>query len=136
MLTAISRYGPRVIPNTQQVIADLERRGAVVDGPQVAAFEAAFADRLGADRAVTASYGRVAFLYLLKAFDLPAGGEIVMPALTFWVMPEMARQAGLTPVFADVDPATLVTYADPVLLGYRHGEVVQTDHPPPRIEYR
>ena len=29
-----------------------------------------------------------------------------MPALTFWVMPEIARVAGLTPVFADVDPAT------------------------------
>ena len=44
-------------------------------------------------------------IYLLKALDLPAGSEIIFPALTFWVVPEMARVAGLTPVFADVDPA-------------------------------
>ena len=29
-----------------------------------------------------------------------------MPALTFWVVPEIARVAGLKPVFVDVDPAT------------------------------
>jgi dTDP-4-amino-4,6-dideoxygalactose transaminase len=56
--------------------------------------------------AVSASYGRVAFYYLLKALDLPPGGEVILPALTFWVVPEMVRVAGLTPVFADIDPAT------------------------------
>src|SRR6185295_13639679 len=29
-----------------------------------------------------------------------------LPALTFWVIPELARTAGLRPVFADVDPRT------------------------------
>ena len=31
---------------------------------------------------------------------------MIVPALTFWVVPEMVRVAGLTPVFADVDPRT------------------------------
>ena len=106
MLTAISRYGARVIPNTIEIIADLERRGQLVEGPHVAAFEAAFAKRLGGVHVVSTSYGRMAFYDILKALDLSPGGEIVMPALTFWVMPEIARQVGLTPVFADVDPAT------------------------------
>jgi dTDP-4-amino-4,6-dideoxygalactose transaminase len=48
----------------------------------------------------------MAFYYLLKALELPPGGEIVFPALTFWVVPELARVAGFTPVFADVDPRT------------------------------
>src|SRR5262249_50740081 len=69
-------------------------------------FEQAFAARLGGVYAVSAAYGRMAFFYILKALDLPAGGEVIFPALTFWVMPEMARVAGLTPVFADVDPAS------------------------------
>jgi len=106
MLNAISRYGPRVVPNTIQVIEAVERRGELVEGPQLAEFEAAFASRLGGVHAIATSYGRMAFYYILKALNLPAGGEIVMPALTFWVMPEIARRAGLTPVFADVDPAT------------------------------
>ena len=42
----------------------------------------------------------------MKALGLPPGSEIVFPALTFWVVPEMARAAGLRPVFADVDPVT------------------------------
>lgn len=106
MVSAISRYGVRVIPNTLALIADLERKGQLVEGPHVAAFESAFAARLGAVRAVATSYGRMAFRYILQAFDFPAGSEIVMPALTFWVMPEIARQLGLKPVFADVDPVT------------------------------
>jgi perosamine synthetase len=48
----------------------------------------------------------MAFFYILEALDLPAGGEIVFPALTFWVMPEIARVAGLKPVFADIDPVS------------------------------
>jgi dTDP-4-amino-4,6-dideoxygalactose transaminase len=48
----------------------------------------------------------MALYYILKAMQFPAGSEIILPALTFWVVPEIARVAGLTPVFADVDPAT------------------------------
>jgi perosamine synthetase len=106
MLKAISRYGARVIPNTQQIAGELDRRGALIEGPYIAEFERAFADRLGVSNAVTTSYGRMAFRYLLQAFDLPAGSEVIFPALTFWVVPEIARISGLTPVFADIDPNT------------------------------
>jgi dTDP-4-amino-4,6-dideoxygalactose transaminase len=106
MTTAISRYGSRVIPTTQQIIGDLERRDELIEGPRVAEFEAAFSKRVNGRTAVATSYGRMAFYYLLKAFAFPAGSEIVFPALTFWVIPEIARVLGLTPVFADVDPRT------------------------------
>lgn len=106
MLTAISRFGARVHPTTQQIVAACRERGEFVKGPQIAAFEQAFAARLGARHAVTASYGRMAFYFILKALQLPAGSEVVLPALTFWVVPELARAAGLRVRFADVDPAT------------------------------
>ncbi len=107
MTMAISRYGARVLPNTEQIIADVAARGEFLEGPQVAQFEQAFAAWLGGDvRAVAASYGRMAFHYILMALDLPKGADIVFPALTFWVMPEVARAAGFNPVFADVDPLT------------------------------
>jgi dTDP-4-amino-4,6-dideoxygalactose transaminase len=48
----------------------------------------------------------MAFYYLLQALELPKGSEVVFPALPFWVVPELARAAGLVPVFADVDPTT------------------------------
>src|SRR5437867_611597 len=106
MLTAISRYGVRVLPNTQQIIADCRRRGQLVQGPHIAQFEELFARSFARGRAISASYGRMAFYYILRALQFPPGSEIVFPALTFWVMPEMARICGLKPVFADVDSAT------------------------------
>jgi dTDP-4-amino-4,6-dideoxygalactose transaminase len=48
----------------------------------------------------------MAFYYLLKALDLSPGSEVIFPALTFWVVPEMARVLGLKPVFVDVNPDT------------------------------
>jgi dTDP-4-amino-4,6-dideoxygalactose transaminase len=106
MLTAISRYGARVLPDTQQIIAACRQRGEFIEGPQIARFEEAFAARLGGGTAIAASYGRMAFYHILKALELPPGSEIVLPALTFWVIPELARVAGLTVRFADVDPRT------------------------------
>ncbi len=106
MLKAISRYGARVLPNTQQLIAECERKGELVRGPAIGEFEAAFSERLDGRYAIAVSFGRMAFYYILKALDLPAGSEVVFPALTFWVVPEMARVLGLRPVFVDVDPAT------------------------------
>ena len=106
MLTAISRYGARVLPNTEQLIAGCKARGEFIEGPQIAEFEDAFARRAGGGTAVAAAYGRMAFYYILEALDLPAGSEIIFPSLTFWVVPELAKVAGLKVVFADVDPRT------------------------------
>jgi dTDP-4-amino-4,6-dideoxygalactose transaminase len=116
MWTAISRYGARVLPNTQQLVAACKERGEFIQGPQIAEFEAAFARlaRIPAAHSITASYGRMAFYFILKALALPPGSEIIVPALTFWVIPELARVAGLKVVFADIDPATFTL--DPAAL--------------------
>jgi dTDP-4-amino-4,6-dideoxygalactose transaminase len=106
MLSAVSRYGVRVAPNTDRIVADCCARGELIHGPAVAQFEDAFARRLGGGQAVSCSYGRMAFYFILKALRLPPGSEIVIPALTFWVIPELARVAGLRVRFADVNPAT------------------------------
>src|SRR5690242_12631642 len=106
MLTAVSRYGARVVSNTEEIIADCQKRGELIRGPRIAEFEAKFAERLGVPRAMSASFGRMAFYYILRALDLPRGSEIILPALTFWVVPEIARVAGLKVVFADVNPET------------------------------
>jgi len=106
VLTAISRYGARVLPDTEQIIARSKARGEFIQGPHIAQFEDAFARRAGGGHAIAASNGRMAFYYILRALDLPPGSEIILPALTFWVVPDLARVAGLKVVFADVDPAT------------------------------
>ena len=47
MLTAISRYGARALPITEDVVAGCHARGEFIQGPQIAEFEAAFAGRHG-----------------------------------------------------------------------------------------
>jgi dTDP-4-amino-4,6-dideoxygalactose transaminase len=108
MLTAISRYGTRVAPEAPDIIRQCRERGQLVQGPHLAEFENEFARFLGQGhvRAVSMEYGRMGLLYILQSMQFPAGSEIIVPALTFWVVPEIARVAGLKPVFVDIDPRT------------------------------
>ena len=107
-MAAIGRFGTRVVPNLSEIIQDCRARKQLVHGPHIEEFEHAFASMLGSGHVRTCSteYGRMALYFILKSMDLPAGSEIVVPAFTFWVVPEIARVAGLKVVFADIDPST------------------------------
>src|SRR6266850_2667027 len=106
MIRTIARYGVRSSPGDEKEIVAAFRRGEAVEGPAIAEYEGRFAEYHGAEHAIATSFGRIACYYILKSLDFPAGSEIIFPALTFWVVPEIARRAGLKPVFVDVDPAT------------------------------
>jgi dTDP-4-amino-4,6-dideoxygalactose transaminase len=106
MIRTIARYGARHVPgSTGTIFRTLFSRNAV-EGPAIREFEKKFAAYHGVPHAISASNGRMAFYYILKAMDLSPGSEVIFPALTFWVVPEIARVAGLRPVFVDVDPYT------------------------------
>ena len=103
VIRTIPRYGVRHVPGSTDAALEALRCGRGVQGPEIAVFERRFAEYCGVPHAVSASYGRMAFYYILKAFDFPAGSEIIFPALTFWIVPEIARVCGLKPVFVDID---------------------------------
>src|SRR5262245_39256118 len=107
-MAAIARFGCRVVPGLPDIIKSCREHGALVQGPHIEAFEEEFEAFLGSGhvKACSTEYGRMALYFILKAMDFPPGSEIIVPALTFWVVPEIARVAGLTPVFADVNPFT------------------------------
>lgn len=107
-MAAIARFGTRVVPDLQRIVNECRDRNQLVQGPHIAAFEHEFARLLGSGHVRTCSteYGRMALYFILKAMDFPAGSEIIVPAFTFWVVPEIARVAGLKVVFADIDPTT------------------------------
>jgi len=107
VIHAIPRYGVRHISGSTQAALDAIAKGEGVQGPAIREFENQFAEYHGVRHAVTAPCGRMAFYYILKALSFPSGSEIIFPALTFWVVPEMARVCGLRPVFVDLDPDSL-----------------------------
>src|SRR6478736_7904135 len=107
-MAAIARFGTRVVPELPQIIQSCHQRNELVHGPCIEQFEQEFARFLGSGhvRSCSTEYGRMALYFILKSMDFPPGSEIIVPAFTFWVVPEIARVAGLTPVFADIDPVT------------------------------
>jgi dTDP-4-amino-4,6-dideoxygalactose transaminase len=106
MPRTIARYGVRSAPGDEKIVSGAFRRGEAVSGPAIEEFETEFAKFHRLEYATATSFGRMAFHYILRALNLPPGSEIIFPALTFWVVPEIARRNGLRPIFVDVDPST------------------------------
>jgi dTDP-4-amino-4,6-dideoxygalactose transaminase len=83
-------------------IAELVESGAFTNGPQVAAFEEAFASYCGAPFCVGMGSGLDALRLALVGAGLERGDEVVVPAQTFVATYEAVTQAGGLPVVADV----------------------------------
>jgi perosamine synthetase len=83
------------------------RSGWLTTGPTVDAFEAAFAETVGARYAVAVSNGTAALHAAAFAAGIGPGDEVVTTPLTFAASANCARYLGATVVFADVRPDTL-----------------------------
>lgn len=106
----------RKIPYGRQCIGD-DDVAAVVEtlrsdwlttGPRVGDFEKAFAAMVGARDAVAVNSGTAALHAAMFAIAVGPGDEIIVPAMTFVASANCVVFQGSTPVFADVDPETLL----------------------------
>ncbi|ELP69783.1 DegT/DnrJ/EryC1/StrS family aminotransferase [Streptomyces turgidiscabies] len=86
--------------------SDAVLSGWVAQGPRVAAFEQAFAERVGAEHGIAVSSCTTALHLALVALGLGPGDEVVVPSLSFIATANAVRYVGAEPVFADVDPDT------------------------------
>ena len=80
--------------------------GWVSQGPRVAAFEAAYAERVGAPDAVATTNCTTALHLALYVSGVGPGDEVIVPSLSFIATANAVWQCGATPVFADIDPLT------------------------------
>ncbi|MGW1991034.1 DegT/DnrJ/EryC1/StrS family aminotransferase [Embleya sp. NPDC001921] len=81
---------------------------AFVGGPDVAGFEAEYAEFSGVAHCVGVANGTDAVELALRVLGVGAGAGVVMPANTFVATAEAAVRAGARPVFADVDDEYLL----------------------------
>lgn len=81
-----------------------ERRWLSNNGPVVQDFERALAERLGVKYCVAICNGTVALEIAIRALGM--SGEVIVPSYTFVATAHALAWMGLTPVFADIDPAT------------------------------
>jgi dTDP-3-amino-3,4,6-trideoxy-alpha-D-glucose transaminase len=82
-------------------------RGWFVLGPEVDAFEQEFALASGAAFAVGVGNGTDAIALALRALDIGAGDEVIVPAMTAGYTALAVIAAGASPVIVDVEPETL-----------------------------
>ena len=81
---------------------------AFIGGPQVAAFENAYAREIGVAHCVGVANGTDALELALRAVGVCPGGEVVMPANTFIATAEAVERIGAVSVLVDVDPDHLL----------------------------
>jgi len=85
--------------------AAVVRSGALVQGAEVARFEALCAERCGRRHAIAVSSGTAALEVALEVLGIGAGDEVLCPDLS-WPSPAHAiARRGATPVLVDVDDA-------------------------------
>ncbi|HEU0238543.1 MAG TPA: DegT/DnrJ/EryC1/StrS family aminotransferase [Micromonosporaceae bacterium] len=86
--------------------SDVLAHAAFIEGPQVAAFEVAYAAYIGVGHCIGVGNGTDALEIALRALDVGPGDECVLPANTFIATAEAVARAGATPVLADCRPDT------------------------------
>jgi len=97
-----------------EAIARVLRNTAFVQGPEVKAFEDAFADYIGVAHCVAVNSGTAALHLTLLALGIGVGDEVITVPNTFIATAEAISAVGARPVFVDVDPLTYTM--DPALV--------------------
>jgi len=76
---------------------------AFINGPEVKAFEAAWANYTGAESCAGVSSGTSALMLAMSAVGVGQGDEVIVPSMSFISTAEAASQLGAVPVFVDID---------------------------------
>lgn len=110
-----SLKGQRDLPFTRPDIGEAEiaavvdvlRSGWLTTGAQSRRFEDEFREAVGAGYAVAVNSCTAALHLSLEALDVGPGDQVFLSPYTFAASAEVIRYLGATPVFVDIDPATL-----------------------------
>ena len=98
---------PLLARNTLRYVSDCVRTGWISSaGAYIGKFEAAFADYLGVEHAVTTTSGTTALHLALAALNIGPGDEVVIPSQTMIAVPYAVLYTGAKPVILDVDRET------------------------------
>jgi dTDP-3-amino-3,4,6-trideoxy-alpha-D-glucose transaminase len=104
----------RQLPAIVERLAAVAEGGRYILGPEVEGFERELAEHLGVRHAIGVANGTDAITIALRALGVGPGDEVVCPSFTFYATVEATVSAGATPVYCDVDPATMCVTAETV----------------------
>lgn len=102
-------YGRQSVDeNDIAAVAEVLRGSWLTTGPKVAEFEEKMCGLTGAKYAIAVNSGTAALHAVMNACGISEGDEVIVPTMTFAATANAVRYCGGTPVFADVDPDTLL----------------------------
>ena len=102
-------YGRQTIDDDDiNAVIEVLRSDWLTTGPKVSEFEQVFAEFIGTTEAVAVSSGTAALHASMHALGISQGDEVILSPLTFVSSANCVVFEGGTPVFADVDPNTLL----------------------------
>jgi dTDP-3-amino-3,4,6-trideoxy-alpha-D-glucose transaminase len=101
-----AQYAP-LIPELLDRMGEVLESSKFILGPNVEAFEREAAEYLRIPRTIGVANGTDAIVLVLDAMGIGPGDEVICPAFTFYATAESIARRGATPVFADIDPATM-----------------------------
>lgn len=111
-------YGKQEISGADiKAVVEALCSGWLTTGPRVAEFENAFANWCGAPHGVAVNSGTAALHAAMRAIQLKPGDEVIVPAITFAASANAAVYEGGVPVFADIEPDTLLI--DPASVAHK-----------------
>jgi dTDP-4-amino-4,6-dideoxygalactose transaminase len=90
-----------------EAVARVIRSGWIIQGPEVAAFEAEFAQAVGAPHAVAVSSGTAALELALRVLGVGPGDDVVTVSHSFIASVNCVVAVGARPVLVDVERDTL-----------------------------
>jgi dTDP-3-amino-3,4,6-trideoxy-alpha-D-glucose transaminase len=113
-ITRLDQADPELLEELLAVVSRVAHKGAFTMGAELEAFESEFAAYCETDHAVGVSSGTEAIVLALKALNIGAGDEVIVPSNSFIATAEAVSLAGATPRLVDVDPFTHLLSADAV----------------------
>jgi len=100
-------YGRQAIDEADiAAVGDVLRSDYLTTGPATRAFEAAFAQQVGAPHAVAAANGTAALYVAGKVLGIAPGDAVIVPSVTFVASANAFALLGARIVFADVEADT------------------------------
>lgn len=105
LLDLVAQYNS-IKPEIDAAIQEVLNSARFILGPNEKAFEQEIADYLGVKHAIGVASGTDALVIALRALNIGAGDEVIVPAYSFFATAGTVMTVGAKPVFVDINPET------------------------------
>ena len=115
MRSSLLPFSKPAISNLEiEAVVNVLHSGWITTGAKAVKFEAAFQKYCNAEGSVALCSATAGMNLLLAALEIGPGDEVITPSMTWVSTVNLIVRAGAIPIFADIDPDTLMVSAETI----------------------